>query len=183
MFRWSITGMQTWQSAAILTSWHSDILAAAALIVHMGRANEVYAPIVREYGTSTSMTAFVKTLGMNATFIPPYEQAEARREALLALIPLLREGYSLFFAADGHRAPARVPRDEPPWLAAEANVPLLPFACHVSPAMRLPTWDKKWLPLPGSRISVAVAEPLIGNSPGADVAHHLESAYHQAKSQ
>ncbi len=181
MIRWSIRGIEAWQGAVILTSWHSDILAAAALIVHMGRAGEVYAPIVREYGTSTLMTAFVKSLGMNAIFIPPYEQALARHEALLHLIPLLRQGNSLFFAADGHRPPARVPQDEPPWLALEAGVPLLPFACHISPALRLPTWDKKWLPLPGSRISVGVSAPLTDAITAADVARRLDSAYHTAR--
>jgi lysophospholipid acyltransferase (LPLAT)-like uncharacterized protein len=165
-----------------MTCWHGEILLAAALVRHLGRASELVAPMVREYGTPRAMARFIRWVGLELIYIPPYEAGEARREAMTdTLIPLLRSGKSLFFAADGHRAPAHVPQDEPLWLARAAGVPLLPFACAATPALTLPTWDRKRLPLPNSHVAFAVSGALAEGATPAELAETLATLGERAR--
>lgn len=155
--RWTIEGLEQWQRGSVLTCWHGDLFLAAALVRHLGRASEVIAPMVREYGTPRAMALFIRQLGLQLAYIPPYEAGEARRQAMATtLIPQMAAGKSAFFAADGHRAPARQPQSDPLWLAHTAAVPLLTMAFTATPALILPTWDSKILPLPFSRITVTI---------------------------
>jgi lysophospholipid acyltransferase (LPLAT)-like uncharacterized protein len=176
---WHLEGLSHWQTGSILTCWHGEILLAAALVRHVERANEVVAPMVRDYGTPRLMARFIEWVGLNLVYIPPYEAGEARRSAMAeTLIPLLNAGKSIFFAADGHRAPAHHPQEDPLWLARTAQVPLLPFACSATPAIPLPTWDRKQLPLPTSRISVILDSPFPTDSTPHQLAtrlHHLHT--------
>jgi lysophospholipid acyltransferase (LPLAT)-like uncharacterized protein len=154
LMRWSIDGLDHWDRASVLTCWHGEILLAAALVRHVGRAAQVVAPMVREYGTPRLMARFIRLVGLDLHYIPPYEAGDARREAMArTLIPLLHSGKSIFFAADGHRGPAREPQSDPLWLAREAGVPLLPFACAAAPALTLTTWDSKHVPLPTASLT------------------------------
>src|SRR5690606_37127283 len=145
---------------------------------HVGRAAQVVAPMVREYGTSRAMARFIRLVGLDLVYIPPYEAGEARQQAMAeTLIPLLHSGKSVFFAADGHRAPAFEPQEDPLWLARTANVPLLPFACRADPAITLPTWDKKRVPLPFSRLSVTIGAPLPAAATRDELARRLGGRY------
>ncbi len=156
--KWNIEGLDLWQTGSVLTCWHSEILLAAALIRHVERAQEVVAPMVNSYGTPRLMAPFIQWVGLDLVMIPPYEAGDARRTAMAEqLIPLLHQGKSVFFAADGHRAPAFQPREDPIWLARTAGVPLLPFACKASPSLTLPTWDRKQLPLPVGEMHVLLS--------------------------
>lgn len=179
--KWHIEGLHHWQTGSVLTCWHSEILLAAALIRHVGRAQEVVAPMVREYGTPRLMARFIQWVGLNLVYIPPYEAGEARRTAMAEqLIPLLRAGKSVFFAADGHRAPAFTPREDPLWLAHTAAVPLLAFASIATPSLTLPTWDRKQLPLPTSQITTILSTSVDSTTAPSQLATCLQHLHTKA---
>lgn len=178
--RWRLAGLERWQGGAVLTCWHGELVLGAALLLHLGRAGECLAPLVREYGQSGPMGDFARALGLTPVPVLGYEEPEARRSALAALVPALRAGQSVFLAADGHRAPARVPRPDPLWLAAQAGVPLLPLALAAHPALTLPTWDRKTLSLPRSRAALVIAEPMGGGEGEAVLGERLAQARAQA---
>jgi len=173
--KWHLEGLTHWPAGSILTCWHSEILLAAALVRYVERAQEVVAPMVREYGTPRLMAQFIQWVGLDLVYIPPYEAGEARRAAMAErLIPLLHAGKSLFLAADGHRAPAHHPQEDPLWLARVANAPLIPFACTATPALTLPTWDRKQVPLPTSQVCVMLSPPLPLESTPTQLATRLQ---------
>lgn len=179
--KWHIEGLHHWQTGSVLTCWHSEILLAAALIRHVERAQEVVAPMVREYGTPRLMARFIEWVGLNLLYIPPYEAGEARRTTMAAeLIPLLHAGKSVFFAADGHRAPAFQPQEEPLWLARTAAVPLLAFASTATPVLTLPTWDHKQVPLPTSQITTILSSSLAPTTTPSQLATCLQQLHIEA---
>jgi lysophospholipid acyltransferase (LPLAT)-like uncharacterized protein len=155
--RWHITGLEAWQTGSVLTLWHGQIVLGAALLQHLGRAAECWAVVVPEYGQSAAMSGWARGLGIQVALVPGYEQPAARRAALGALIPRLQAGQSIILPADGHRPPAEQVRPDAGWLATAAQVPLLAIALSARPALTLPTWDRKPIPLPASHIGVAVA--------------------------
>lgn len=157
---WRLSGLEHWDQGAVLVCWHGEIMLGAALLVHLGRTSECWTPIVPEYGQSGLMTEFAHQLGLQPIHVPGYERPDERQAALERLIPRLQAGQSVFLAADGHRAPAHVVRHDPLWLAARAGVPLLPVALAARPALTLPTWDRKVIPLLRSRVAAMVGEPM-----------------------
>lgn len=159
---WRVAGLDHWRGGVVLTLWHGQIVLGAALLHHLGRAADCIAVVVPEYGQSSAMSAWARDLGLAVALVPGYGDLAARRAALRALVPLLAAGKSVVLPADGHRAPAGVVRNDPLWLAGEAGVPLLPVALAARRAVRLPTWDRKALPLPFSRVGVAIAAPMAG---------------------
>ncbi|MGB0384990.1 MAG: hypothetical protein ACPGWR_09225, partial [Ardenticatenaceae bacterium] len=183
---WRLSGVEAWREGAVLLCWHGEIVLGAGFIRQVRqvrqvtRAAECWVPIVPEYGQSRMMTEFVRQLGLHPFHVPGYECPDERRVALSRLIPILQSGQSVFLAADGHRAPAHVLEQDPLWLAASANVPLLPIALAARPAFRLPIWDRKLVPLPRSRAAAVIAPAMRGNvtpeEVRAQLAHCAERA-------
>ena len=155
-FDWHISGLESWDNGAILLCWHGEILLAAAFIVKIERAKECWAPIVQEYRLSHFMTQFTRHLGLHPVYVPGYEHPVPRRAALTQLASNLGEKKSMFLAADGHRGPGYRIKQDPLWLAKEHNMPILPMAFVASSGLTLPTWDKKVVPFPKSRVAVAI---------------------------
>ncbi len=89
------------------------------------------------------------------------------REALHDVIRHLRDGWGAALIADGPRGPARKAKAGCILAAKASGAPILPFGCHIEPALRMRNWDGTQVPLPGSRIVVAYGEPL-SVPPGAD---------------
>lgn len=82
------------------------------------------------------------------------------REALTELIDLLRAGATAGFACDGPRGPSGVVKIGCVVAAARTGVPLVPVACAIDRPVRLRTWDRMELPLPGARVAVAYGDPM-----------------------
>lgn len=81
------------------------------------------------------------------------------REALAELIDRLRDGVTAGFACDGPRGPSGVVKIGCVIAAQRTGVPLVPVACAMERFMRLRTWDRMEIPLPGSRVAVAYGDP------------------------
>jgi lysophospholipid acyltransferase (LPLAT)-like uncharacterized protein len=76
------------------------------------------------------------------------------RAALAALIPKVAAGAPTFLNPDGPHGPARQVRDGVLELALGAGRPVVALRFELSRGLRLPTWDRKWVPLPFSRMRV-----------------------------
>jgi lysophospholipid acyltransferase (LPLAT)-like uncharacterized protein len=82
------------------------------------------------------------------------------RAAADELVVLLRRGYSTVFLPDGPHGPPRVLKKGVLHVALESAVPIVPLRLTASAGARLPTWDRKWLPLPFSRLELHVGTPI-----------------------
>ena len=101
------------------------------------------------------------------------------RAALEALAPEVRGGQPTFLNPDGPHGPPRQVKDGVLALSEGTGAPIvaLRFAC--SRALRLPTWDGKLVPLPGSRVTVTWSAPVVVTAERREVcraaiARHLE---------
>lgn len=180
-FDWHISGLEYWNESVILLCWHGEIILAAAFIIKVGRATECWTPIVQEYRLSRFMTQFSRHLGLHPVYVPGYEYPEPRQVALARLTSHLQRGQNIFLAADGHRAPAYCIREDPLWLAKQAQAPILPIALAASQALTLPTWDKKSIPLPMSHVAVAIGPAIKGDMTAQALRLRLSSLQKQAK--
>lgn len=76
------------------------------------------------------------------------------RAALAALVPEVAAGANTFLNPDGPHGPAHAVKDGALDLAASAQVPILALRFACTRELRLPTWDRKRVPLPFSRLDV-----------------------------
>lgn len=81
------------------------------------------------------------------------------RKALQALLPLLQRGASTFLNPDGPYGPAHVVKDGVLDLAEQSGHPVVAIHVRCHKAWRIPTWDKKWIPLPGSEVQLFYSPP------------------------
>jgi lysophospholipid acyltransferase (LPLAT)-like uncharacterized protein len=79
----------------------------------------------------------------------------------LHLARALRRGVSIALAADGPRGPAGVAKPGAMELALISGAPVYPLAFSASRSVRLSSWDRLMVPLPGSRVVCVVGEPLL----------------------
>jgi lysophospholipid acyltransferase (LPLAT)-like uncharacterized protein len=75
------------------------------------------------------------------------------KEALSAMVSLVREeGFHAGITVDGPRGPALEMKAGAVQLAKITDSPILALTAAARPHLRLPGWDRMWMPLPFSRI-------------------------------
>ncbi len=82
------------------------------------------------------------------------------RGALDAVIDAVRGGDVTFLNPDGPHGPAHVVKDGVLDLAIRTGLPVKALSFRYRRAVRAPTWDRKWFPLPGSVVEVCWSEPV-----------------------
>lgn len=85
---------------------------------------------------------------------------ERGARALVELRRVLEAGRPVGIAVDGPKGPFGDIRDGVGQLAALTGRPVVPLLAVPGPALRLRTWDRTVVPLPGSRVRVRVGRPL-----------------------
>jgi hypothetical protein len=84
---------------------------------------------------------------------------EEGREAARELVVCLRRGSSTTISPDGPRGPRRVLKKGVLHLSCDSGVSILPLRLSASRVIRA-GWDRKAIPLPWSRITVAYGPPI-----------------------
>jgi len=80
--------------------------------------------------------------------------------ALRGMLRSYREGADLAFAPDGPRGPRLVAKSGVVQMAKATGAPIMPVAAAARWCVRLGSWDRLILPLPGSRIVYVAGEPI-----------------------
>ncbi len=81
-------------------------------------------------------------------------------KALKQMSAYFRQGHSCGLVADGSRGPAQEVQKGVVFLARETQAPIIPLAVASHPKLTFNSWDSFELPLPLSRITLVVGEPL-----------------------
>jgi hypothetical protein len=84
---------------------------------------------------------------------------EEGREAARELVARLRGGSSTAISPDGPHGPCRVLKKGVLYLSRDSGVPILPLRLSASRAIRI-GWDRKAIPLPWSKITLAYGSPI-----------------------
>lgn len=85
---------------------------------------------------------------------------EEGRKAANDLVDLLRQGWSTVISPDGPHGPQGVLKSGVLHIALQSGVPILPVRFIAPRTFALPSWDKKPLPFPFSRVTVVFGEPI-----------------------
>ncbi len=80
--------------------------------------------------------------------------------ALDQVVAWLGQGFSTGLAVDGPAGPARVLKRGALDMALRSGLPILPIRFEYERALRVGGWDRKWFPLPGSRVRIIEGAPL-----------------------
>ncbi len=89
------------------------------------------------------------------------------------LVNAYRQGYSLAVVPDGPRGPCCVAKPGVIHLARTTGAPIFPVTYAASRAVRLRSWDRLIIPLPFSRVTIVVGEPV--RVPRAAAAEQMEA--------
>ncbi len=85
------------------------------------------------------------------------------------LIQWLSKGYSTFMTPDGPEGPPQILKNGILHIASRSGISITPIRFSCTPKCVISrSWDQKYLPLPFSRIHVAVKEPLFINEDQLD---------------
>lgn len=105
---------------------------------------------------------FLRALGVKRLCLG--SSGHGGRKALESVAPLLREGFASFLNPDGPYGPARQVRDGALELSETTGAWLRPLSVACTAALHLPTWDRKLIPLPFSRVRVHWAKPWVAGA-------------------
>lgn len=93
---------------------------------------------------------------------------EGGGRALVELRRVLDAGESVGIAVDGPKGPFGEIRDGVGQLARLTGAPVVPLAAEPSCALRLRTWDRTVVPLPGTRVRMRMGLPLVAGAGSPD---------------
>ena len=79
--------------------------------------------------------------------------------ALIACLRHMRQGLGTAVTIDGPRGPRHQVKDGALFLAHAAKAPIVPVRAFPENCLRFKSWDRFELPLPFSRVRIAVGEP------------------------
>ena len=79
---------------------------------------------------------------------------------LLALIRQMKQGKHLYLNPDGPYGPSHEPKRGVAFIARKSGALIIPSAAYTDTCYRVPRWDRYVVPLPYSRISIVMGEPL-----------------------
>lgn len=148
----------------IFACLHRDIL-PCLLFVHAARPHLLVSG-------SEDGAILVKALAGSGFGFVRGATGEGGGRALVELRRVLDGGGAVGIAVDGPKGPFGEIRDGVAQLARLTRRPIVPLAAEAPHALRLRTWDRTVVPLPGSRVAMRIGAPLTAGdgAPDAEVA-------------
>ena len=127
------------------TIWHAGLFCAA----HRFRDRGI-AIAVSQSRDGDRIDAVLMQLGFGPS--PRGSSSRGGVSVLAGLIRTAREGRSLGLLCDGPRGPARICKPGIVAAARATGLPVFPIGVAARPALRFPSWDQTFLPLPFARV-------------------------------
>jgi len=164
--RLQISGLENFEDALdndkslIITSWHGMTMMTAALI----RKNldlRSFVILMPDDWRGKSLEVFVNHL--QGEPIPMNLHGDSSLKMGRELIQLMRKisaGKNLLLNPDGPEGPAYVVKPGLSFIAKKTGATIVPIGAYCRHAYRIPRWDLYVLPLPFSRITIHVGEPI-----------------------
>jgi len=129
----------------VIGLWHQDLPACLAAFK---RRN--IAVLISKSNDGSKFAKLSKSLGYDV-----FRGSGSRGQSEVRhLLKALGEGRSAGMALDGPKGPALIAKPGAEWLSRKALVPLVEVEVKYSRAIRLNSWDKTFIPLPFSKVSI-----------------------------
>lgn len=81
-------------------------------------------------------------------------------QALVGMIRMMKQGYSMAFTIDGPKGPRYEAKAGPILLAKKTGNPLMPFVMECKSFWTLKSWDRLQIPKPFTRANLIIGEPI-----------------------
>jgi lysophospholipid acyltransferase (LPLAT)-like uncharacterized protein len=134
--------------------WHNRLFAAADISRRFRPERPLHC-LVSSSKDGAWLTAFFNSVGLRAV---RGSSSRGGREAVSALVAVLRAGHDAGITPDGPRGPIYVCKPGAVVVARRAGVPILLIGMNYESAWRLRSWDKFYLPRPFSRVHLKLRE-------------------------
>lgn len=134
--------------------WHNRLFTAAEMSRRF-RPDRPLHSLVSNSKDGAWLTAFFNSVGLRAV---RGSSSRGGREAVSALVAVLKAGHDAGITPDGPRGPLYACKPGAAVVARRAGVPILLIGMHFEAAWRLPSWDKFYLPHPFSRVHLRLRE-------------------------
>jgi lysophospholipid acyltransferase (LPLAT)-like uncharacterized protein len=148
----SVRALERKGHLVIHTFWHSHILSLSW--AYRGRGVVV---LVSRHGDGEYISQIIHRLGYGTV---RGSSSRGGLRSLLEMARLGRLGYPLSVTPDGPRGPRRALQPGVLVIAQRSGLPIMPLASAARWCHYLDSWDRFELPLPFSRLLVAVGEPI-----------------------
>jgi len=132
---------------AVIGLWHQDLPACLAAF-----KNKNIAVLISQSKDGSKFAKLAKSLGYNV-----FRGSSSRGQSEIKhLLKALKNGISAGMALDGPKGPALTAKPGAEWLSGKANAPLIKIKVKYSRVFRLNSWDKTFIPLPFSKITIFI---------------------------
>ncbi len=133
--------------------WHNRLFLSAEIVRRFRQGRPAYA-LVSASQDGAWLSAFFSLVGMRTV---RGSSSRLGREAAMALVGVLREGYDIGITPDGPRGPCYEVKPGALIVARRARTPLLLVGAEFTSVWRLKSWDRFYLPKPFSRVRMRSA--------------------------
>jgi lysophospholipid acyltransferase (LPLAT)-like uncharacterized protein len=141
----------------IYTTWHCHLLSP----LYFARLYLAQLPALVLMASPSRDGEFIAEIARGLGFIVcSGSRRKGGVKALQQMTAYFRQGHSCGLVADGSRGPAQVAQKGVLYLARETQAPILPLAVASSLKLTFNSWDRFELPLPFSRVTLLLGEPL-----------------------
>jgi lysophospholipid acyltransferase (LPLAT)-like uncharacterized protein len=144
----------------IIAFWHGMTMMLGGYIAAQEDPSQ-YVLVVPDDPRGAVLSVWARRLGTASPFPISMEadsMVAARR--LLVLIRQMKQGKNLLLNPDGPDGPSHEPKGGVVFIARKAGALIVPAAAFTATGFRIPRWDRYVVPLPFSRITVILEEPL-----------------------
>jgi len=143
----------------IVAAWHGMTMMLLGDFV--GREDPGrYMIVVPDDHRGATLATWGRLLGATPFVISMEAQSMVAARRLLGLIRMMKGGKNLVLNPDGPDGPTHEPKGGVLFIASKAGAMIVPAGAFTATGIRLPRWDRYVVPLPFSRIAVAMGEPM-----------------------
>lgn len=144
----------------IIAAWHGMTMMLCGHVIRLWDPTQIML-VVPADSRGAVLSVWVRRMGATAFTISMQADSLVAARRLLALIRQLKSGKHLLLHPDGPDGPTHEPKKGLAFIARKAGAMILPVAAFTNAGYRLPRWDRYTVPLPFSRITVVLGEPLV----------------------
>jgi lysophospholipid acyltransferase (LPLAT)-like uncharacterized protein len=134
----------------VIAMWHNRLFLASEIFRRYRQRRPAYC-LISASKDGAWLEVFFALVGMRSV---RGSSSRLGREAVTALVNVLREGHDVGITPDGPRGPRYDFKAGGLIVARRSRVPMLLLGCAFESAWQLGSWDGFWLPKPFSRVHV-----------------------------
>ena len=139
-----------WDGPAAMVIWHNRLFIGGEIIRRCRRAHPFYG-LISASKDGAWLAGFFQMLGMSAI---RGSSSRGAREAVTALIDVLRAGHDIGITPDGPRGPRYDFKPGGFIVARRTDTPMILIGAEFFRARQLGSWDGFYVPLPFSRVRI-----------------------------